>query len=62
MELSVLAGLPFRCARSEGGEHRGAQACVQRAGLRARNREIRDEQPAEIFFRRLAERFERAQR
>ena len=34
----VLAGLPFRCARSDGGERGGAQACVQRAGLRARNR------------------------
>jgi len=38
MELSVLAGLSFRCAGSDGGERCGAQACVQRAGLRARNR------------------------
>ena len=38
VELSLLAGLPVRGARADGGQRRAAQARVQRAAVRARDR------------------------
>ena len=46
VEFSLLAGVPLRRAGADGGQRRAAQACLQRAAVRAGDRGHRSAAPA----------------